>query len=54
MGGFLDGHSAFHFTSELDIERQHELDGYDGDLNYGWDYYGVGGTVNGIKGYDVL
>ena len=56
LGGFVDGHSAFHYTSELDIERQQRLDGYDGSIpgSYGEDYYGVGSTVDGIKGYDVL
>ena len=54
-GGFLDGHAKFHFTSELDIERFHLLDGYNGGVpgSYGWDFYTTGATVDGIKGYDV-
>ena len=54
-GGFLDGHAKFNFTSELDMLRQQEFDGYDptDPLNYGPDYYHIGLTVDGIKGYDV-
>ncbi|MFC1675786.1 type II secretion system protein [Planctomycetota bacterium] len=54
-GGFIDGHAKFHYTSELDIERWQEIDGYNitYEGSYGPDYYKIGNTVDGIKGYDV-
>ncbi|MFC1677405.1 type II secretion system protein [Planctomycetota bacterium] len=54
-GGFIDGHAKFHFTSELDRERWQEFDGYNIDYvgSYGTDYYNIGNTIDGIKGYDV-
>ncbi len=54
-GGFLDGHAAFHFTSELDRVRWQQIDGYNITYqgSYGPDYYHIGNTVDGIKGYDV-
>ncbi|MFC1676118.1 hypothetical protein ACFL3G_03520 [Planctomycetota bacterium] len=56
LGGFVDGHSAYYYTSELDIERQHEFTGYDitYEGSYGPDYYSTSYTIDGIKGYDVL
>ncbi|MFC1675785.1 type II secretion system protein [Planctomycetota bacterium] len=55
-GGFIDGHAKFHYNaSELDMVRQQEFTGYgtEYEASYGWDYYNVGHTIDGIKGYDV-
>ena len=49
-GGFLDGHAAFHYTTELDLVRFQLANAGSG---YPDDFYNIGGTVNGVKGYDL-
>ena len=48
---YADGHAAFHWTTEMDIERWQLVTDYTGF--YGWDYYYAGSTLFAIKGYDL-
>ena len=50
LGGFLDGHSAAHYDSELDIARQRAA--YP-EMASPSDVYWIELTVGGIKGWDV-
>lgn len=52
LGGFLDGHSASHYSNELDFARQMAVYPPSSDT-HDIDMYSIHKTISGIKGWDV-